>query len=51
MDDFTQVIDFMFTIWNSMWFTIKSYWILSFGVMVIILGYIVTLLKQSKNDK
>lgn len=46
----TDIIDFLFWILRNVWTLIVSSWILSFGVIVSIIGLIVNLYASSREE-
>lgn len=45
-----DITDFYFTIANQLWQLIVSQWILSVGVLIIVLGWVIGLIKGSTQD-
>lgn len=45
-----DIIDFYFTIANQLWAVIISQWILSIGILIIIIGWIITLVNGSRQN-
>lgn len=46
----TDVIGFLFTTLGDVWAVIVSNWILSFSALTVIIGYIVVLVKESREQ-
>lgn len=46
----TEITDFYFTIANQLWQLVVSQWILSVGVVIIVLGWVIGLIKGSTQD-
>ena len=46
----SEITDFYFQIANQLWAIIVSQWILSVGVMIIVLGWVIGLIKGSTHD-
>ena len=42
-----DVVDFYFSLLGSSWALIVSHWILSFGILLLILGLVIDLIKDS----
>lgn len=45
-----DIIDFYFTIANQLWAVIISQWILSIGILIVIIGWIITLINGSRQN-
>lgn len=45
-----DITDFYFTIANQLWQLVVSQWILSVGVLIIVLGWVIGLIKGSTQD-
>lgn len=45
-----DIIDFYFTIANQLWAIIVSQWILSIGVLIVIIGWVITLVNGSRQS-
>lgn len=45
-----DIIDFYFTIANQLWAVIISQWILSIGILIVIIGWIITLVNGSRQN-
>lgn len=51
MNDFLSVVDFFFSVLGSLWSVITSSFILSFCVLVTIMGSVVYLVQSARGDK
>lgn len=45
-----EVIDFFFEILSKVWNAITSYWLLGASFLILVLGFVVDLVKQSKEQ-
>lgn len=45
-----DVVDFFFQLLNDLWTCITSYWVLSIAVLITVIGWIVDLVKSTKQD-
>lgn len=45
-----DIIDFYFTIANQLWAVIISQWILSIGILIVIIGWVITLVNGSRQN-
>lgn len=46
----TEITDFYFQIANQLWSVVVSQWILSIGVLIVLLGWVITLVNGSRQD-
>lgn len=46
----TDVIDFFFQILGDLWSLISSYWILSMCVLITVIGWVVDLVRGTRQD-
>ena len=45
-----DITDFYFSIARSLWAVIVSQWILSIGVLIVVLGWVISLVKGSSSQ-
>lgn len=46
----TDVIDFFFDLMRQFWTLISAYWILSMSVLITVIGWVVDLVRGSRQD-
>lgn len=46
----TDVIDFFFDLMRQFWALISAYWILSMSVLITVIGWVVDLVRGSRQD-
>lgn len=46
----TDVIDFFFQILGDLWTLISSYWLLSMGVLITVISWVVDLVRGTRQD-
>lgn len=45
-----DIVDFYFEIANQLWAVIVSQWILSIGILIVLIGWVITLVNGSRQN-
>lgn len=45
-----DIVDFYFQIANQLWTVIVSQWILSIGILIVLIGWVITLVNGSRQN-
>lgn len=45
-----DIVDFYFQIANQLWNVIVSQWILSIGILIVLIGWVITLVNGSRQN-
>lgn len=45
-----DIVDFYFQIANQLWAVIVSQWILSIGILIVLIGWVITLVNGSRQN-